>query len=57
MIRCGFLHPEHAPNDEAQRAFLKDEPLPSADIRGKIVVIFMMNPLFMPMMIRKHSGE
>ncbi len=26
MITCGFLHPEQAPTDEAQRAFPNDVP-------------------------------
>ena len=27
MITCGFLHPDQAPSDEAQRAFPADVPL------------------------------
>ena len=57
MIRCGFLHPEHAPNDEAQQAFPNDEPLPSADIRGKTVVIFHDESTFHANDDQKHSGE
>ena len=46
MIRCGFLHREHAPNNEAQQALPKDERLPSANIRGKSVVIFHNESIF-----------
>lgn len=40
MIEVGFLHPEHAPNEEAQRAFPKDIPLASNETRSKTVLIF-----------------
>lgn len=40
MIQCGFLHPDHAPTDDAQLAFPKDQPLASAEERAKTIFIF-----------------
>ena len=40
MIKVGFLHPELAPNAEAQQAFPKEVPLASSERRSKTVVIF-----------------
>ena len=46
MIEVGFLHPDHAPTPEAQRAFPSDVSLASSAVRDKCVIIFHDESIF-----------